>query len=52
MASREELLDELLKDCKNADDLLGKDGLVKDLTKALIGNTHAKESHLEAETRT
>ena len=36
MASREELLDELLKDCKNADDLLGKDGLVKDLTKALI----------------
>ena len=36
MANREELLDELLKDCKNADDLLGKDGLVKDLTKALI----------------
>ena len=36
MASREELLDELLKDCKNADDLLDKDGLVKDLTKALI----------------
>ena len=36
MASQEELLDELLKDCKNADDLLGKDGLVKDLTKALI----------------
>ena len=31
MANREELLDELLKDCKNADDLLGKDGLVKDL---------------------
>ena len=36
MANREELLDELLKDCKNADDLLGKDGLVKDLTKTLI----------------
>ena len=36
MDNREELLDELLKDCKNADDLLGKDGLVKDLTKALI----------------
>ena len=36
MASREELL----KDCKNADDLLGKDGLVKDLTKALNLNPH------------
>ena len=29
MASQEELLDELLKDGKNDDDLLGKDGLVK-----------------------
>ena len=36
MASREELLDELLKDCKNAEDLLGKGGLIKDLTKVLI----------------
>ena len=29
MASQEELLDELLKDGKNDEDLLGKDGLVK-----------------------
>ena len=36
MANREELLDELLKDCKNAEDLLGKGGLIKDLTKVLI----------------
>ena len=36
MASREELLDELLKDYKTPEDLLGKNGIVKQLTKALI----------------
>ena len=36
MRSREALLDELLKDVKDADDLLGTNGLVKDLPKALI----------------
>ena len=36
MASREELLDELLKDYKNPDDLLGKNGLIKELTKSLV----------------
>ncbi len=43
MASRKELLDELLKDVKTQDDLLGKNGLVKDLTKVLL------ERALEAE---
>ena len=36
MASREEVLDELLKDYKTPEDLLGKNGIVKQLTKALI----------------
>ena len=36
MASREESLDELLKDYKTPEDLLGKNGIVKQLTKALI----------------
>ena len=36
MRSREALLDELLKDVKDADDLLGTNGLVKDLPKALL----------------
>ena len=36
MASREEVLDELLKDDKTPEDLLGKNGIVKQLTKALI----------------
>jgi putative transposase len=43
MASRKELLDELLKDYQTPEDLLGKNGLVKQLTKDLI------ERALEAE---
>jgi hypothetical protein len=33
---RPELLDELLKDYKKPDDLLGQDGLLQQLTKALV----------------
>ena len=36
MATREELLDELPKDCKNSDDLLGKNGICTQLIKALM----------------
>ena len=43
MATREKLLDELLKDYKTPEDLFGKDGLFKQLTKDLV------ERILEAE---
>jgi putative transposase len=43
MATRKELLDELLKDYKSPEDLLGKNGLLKQLTKELV------ERVLEAE---
>lgn len=36
MAIRDELLDELIKDCKTAEDLLGKHGLLKELSKGLL----------------
>ena len=36
MAIRKELLDELLKDYKNPEDLLGDSGILKQLTKALL----------------
>jgi transposase-like protein len=36
MAIRDELLEELLKEYKNPEDLLGKDGIIKELTKRLI----------------
>ena len=36
MAIRQELLEELLKDYKSPEDLLGRDGLLKELTKALV----------------
>ncbi len=36
MAIRQELLEELLKDYKSPEDLLGQDGLLKELTKALV----------------
>jgi transposase-like protein len=36
MALTKEILDELLKDCKNPDQFYGPDGLVKQLSKALI----------------
>ena len=43
MATPKELLDELLKDVKFSEDLFGKDGLLKQLTKGLV------ERVLEAE---
>jgi putative transposase len=43
MATSKELLDELLKDCKTPEDLLGKNGVLKQLTKDLM------ERMLEAE---
>jgi len=36
MAIREEILEEILKDYKNPEDLIGKDGLLKELTKRLV----------------
>jgi putative transposase len=36
MAIKEELLDELLKEYKNPEDLIGKDGILKQLTKRLV----------------
>jgi putative transposase len=36
MAIKPELVDELLKDCNSPDDLLGQDGLLQQLTKALV----------------
>ena len=32
MAIRPELLDELLKECENPEELLGQNGLIKELT--------------------
>ncbi len=43
MAIRPELLDELLKECENPEELLGQNGLLKELTKGLV------ERMLEAE---
>ena len=36
MAISKEILDELLKDCKNPDEFYGPEGLIKQLSKALI----------------
>ena len=36
MAISPQLVDELLQDCHNSDDLLGQDGLIQQLTKALV----------------
>lgn len=36
MTRQTELLDELLKDCKNPEDILGEGGLLKQLTKVLV----------------
>lgn len=51
MPLRPELIDELLKDYKNPEDLIGQEGILKQLTKALIErclnaeiNTHLQES--------
>lgn len=48
MAIRNELLDELLKDYKNPEDLIGEDGLLKQLTKRLVERAMTGEmtSHL------
>jgi putative transposase len=43
MPIRKELLDELIKDYKNPEDLLGEDGLLKQLTKALVERAMAAE---------
>ncbi len=37
MTIRKEVLDELIKEYKNPEDLLGENGLLKQLTKALLG---------------
>jgi transposase-like protein len=51
MTFRLELLDELLKDYKNPEDLLGKDGLLKQLSAALVERCLSAEmdDHLEEE---
>ena len=36
MAIRDELIEELLKEYKNPEDFIGKDGIIKELTKRLI----------------
>ncbi|HVF29875.1 MAG TPA: IS256 family transposase, partial [Pyrinomonadaceae bacterium] len=36
MEIRKEILDELIKDYKNPEDLIGENGLLKQLTKALL----------------
>ena len=41
--TRPELLDELLKDYKKPDDLLGQDGLLQQLTKALVERAPDRE---------
>ena len=46
MAIKDQLLDELLKDYKSPEDLLGEGGLLKELTKRLV------ERALEAEMTT
>lgn len=43
MTKNEKLIDELLKSCKNPEDILGEGGLLKQLTKAVV------ERALEAE---
>lgn len=51
MTLRPELLDELLKDYKNPEDLLGEGGILKQLTKALIERclNAELETHLQEE---
>jgi len=59
MIFRPELIDELLKDYKNPEDLMGEGGIFKQLTKALIErcltaelDTHLEEEKQEAEPTT
>lgn len=51
MIFRPELIDELLKDYRNPEDLMGEDGIFKQLTKALIERCLSAEldSHLAQE---
>ena len=51
MTFRPELIDELLKDYRNPEDLMGEGGIFKQLTKALIERclTAELETHLKAE---
>ena len=44
MTIRDEILEEILKDYKNPEDLIGKDGIFKELTKRLVEK--AMESEL------
>lgn len=44
MEIRKEILDELIKDYKNPEDLLGEEGLLKQLTKALLERVLAPPS--------
>jgi transposase-like protein len=44
MAIRDEILEEILKEYKNPEDLIGKDGILKELTKRLVEK--AMESEL------
>lgn len=43
MEIRKEILDELIKDYKNPEDLIGENGLLKQLTKALLERAMAAE---------
>jgi transposase-like protein len=43
MTIRKELLDELIKDYKSPEDLIGKNGILKQLTKALLERTMEAE---------
>ncbi len=43
MEIRKEVLDELIRDYKNPEDLLGENGLLKQLTKALLERAMAAE---------
>jgi len=36
ITNKEEFIDELKKDCKSADDIVGSGGMVKELTKRLL----------------
>ena len=45
-AQQEKLLDELLKDCRTPEEVLGKNGLLKQLTKRLV--ERVLEGELEA----
>jgi len=43
MAIRDEILEEILKEYKSPEDLIGKDGILKDLTKRLIEKAMGSE---------